>query len=444
SDIINKHFWSSVAYKNDKFYLSSIKMAAVLDPNNSEIQSIPLQHIQGETSKNKPGNFRKLISDQNKNLIFGGSFGVCKITSENKRVNITKDIPYDIHLGKDQKLWFCNGSGIKIFNPKNELIKTIKMEDGLNSNTVALLAEDQHGGMWANTSNGLNRIDKKDFSVLSFNKKDGLKSSYTNNLKCLDGHQVFFTNKENEEAQIISFINSNFESDPKKEIPIHFNSFSVKNKIYFKEHQLSDRLAIQLKPNEDFFSIHFSPIYFNSNHKLNYKYILEGFNEDWQTTDEQSAHYTNVPSGNYEFKLLVADEQGSWSANPKTIHIQIDPPLWKRWWFILMASLFTLSMIYAIYKYRIHNIEREANLKNQLLEVEMQALRSQMNPHFMFNSLNSIKHYILTNEKQKAAEYLTDFSTLIRAILENSKSSKIPLSKEIEALLLYISLEQLR
>ncbi|MEJ7680843.1 MAG: tetratricopeptide repeat protein [Segetibacter sp.] len=86
----------------------------------------------------------------------------------------------------------------------------------------------------------------------------------------------------------------------------------------------------------------------------------------------------------------------------------------------------------------------EAELKQQTTELEMQALRAQMNPHFIFNSLNSINRFILQNDKAKASEYLTKFSRLVRLILQNSATSLIPLESELESLRLYLELEAVR
>ena len=121
---------------------------------------------------------------------------------------------------------------------------------------------------------------------------------------------------------------------------------------------------------------------------------------------------------------------------------------WQTAWFIALIILLVSGTIGIVYWLNIRNIRKAAALKSdfnkKLAEVELQALRAQMNPHFMFNSLNSIKHFILTHEPLKASEYLTNFATLIRSILHNSREKLVPLAKEIEALLLYIELEQLR
>ena len=99
------------------------------------------------------------------------------------------------------------------------------------------------------------------------------------------------------------------------------------------------------------------------------------------------------------------------------------------------------------YNMELQKIESEkakAELQQQTTELEMQALRAQMNPHFIFNSLNSINRFILQNNRTQASEYLTKFSRLVRLILQNSQSPLIPLESELEALQLYLDLEAVR
>jgi LytS/YehU family sensor histidine kinase len=113
----------------------------------------------------------------------------------------------------------------------------------------------------------------------------------------------------------------------------------------------------------------------------------------------------------------------------------------------LFAFVIT-GIVYAIFKYRVtqvrRQIHRENEIKHRTAELEMQALRAQMNPHFIFNSLNSINLFILENNKLQASEYLSKFSRLVRLILNNSREAFIPLEQELEALELYLELESLR
>lgn len=128
------------------------------------------------------------------------------------------------------------------------------------------------------------------------------------------------------------------------------------------------------------------------------------------------------------------------------IHIP-ENQFWPAWiWGALGAII--MSIMVSLIRFGVHQIRREEQLKlafeKQLSKVEMGALRSQMNPHFIFNCLNSIDYYILKNETDKASDYLNRFSRLIRLILQNSRSNQVNLKDELEALKLYIEMETLR
>jgi tetratricopeptide (TPR) repeat protein len=118
----------------------------------------------------------------------------------------------------------------------------------------------------------------------------------------------------------------------------------------------------------------------------------------------------------------------------------------KKQMLFLIVSFLLLSLIAGLLYKQFSNrkILKEAELKSQLNEVTLSALRSQMNPHFIFNSLNSINSFVLNNNSIHASKYISDFSKLIRLILENSKTQKITVQKDIQTLELYIKMEQLR
>jgi LytS/YehU family sensor histidine kinase len=130
------------------------------------------------------------------------------------------------------------------------------------------------------------------------------------------------------------------------------------------------------------------------------------------------------------------------------IPISIASAWWMTWWFQLGVVLLVAGAIYWLYRYRIQQFRKKEKLKTQyekkLANVEMTALLAQMNPHFLFNSLNSIDSYIIRNESGKASEYLNNFARLMRLILQNSRSNYITLKDELEALDLYLQMESLR
>jgi LytS/YehU family sensor histidine kinase len=126
----------------------------------------------------------------------------------------------------------------------------------------------------------------------------------------------------------------------------------------------------------------------------------------------------------------------------------VKAPLWKRWWMIGLGLIVVSSAVYLLLRFRVQKVRREqewkSGLERQLLVLESKALRSQMNPHFIFNVMNSIQDFILKNDMKSAQKYLTKFARLVRMILDNSVQSEVLLDEELKANRLYIELEQQR
>jgi len=207
-----------------------------------------------------------------------------------------------------------------------------------------------------------------------------------------------------------------------------------------------DQLSLSHK--ERNFDVQFGTINFGNDGS--YQYRLEGIQDLWTDNGSNNiAHFTNIPPGNYEFQVrwMPAGYQRQ-EPNVASFTLQIRNPWWTTPWAKFLWLLLLGAIIAGTYKLRTNYIRREAKRKyefeKQVGEMELQLLRTQMNPHFMFNSLNAIKNYILKSEPRLASEYLSNFAHLIRMILQNSREKTISLEEELETLLLYIDLEQLR
>ncbi len=169
------------------------------------------------------------------------------------------------------------------------------------------------------------------------------------------------------------------------------------------------------------------------------QYILEGVDKEWfPAKSTQHIHYTNLSGNEYEFKV-----KGKYYS--QSIKFIVDLPFWQKWWFfpsIFLYVLFVLGAVYYIFfYYRLRQLLKTQSVRHEL---EIKALRAQMNPHFIFNCMNTIDAYILRKKFLEASDYLQKFSKLIRKILENSESQTISIEQEIQTLKLYIELEQER
>ncbi len=171
------------------------------------------------------------------------------------------------------------------------------------------------------------------------------------------------------------------------------------------------------------------------------EYCLWPFDTTWHKGT--IASFTNLPGGLYTFKTRIAGANGSFSSE-KSMLLKILPPFWKTAWFRLVASLILALTGYLLFRWRLHLQATRQNRSLQLAQSELKAIRSQMNPHFIFNCMTAIDGLIATGQNQKASAYLAKFSKLVRQVLQLSERQLISLSDELNTLTLYLHLEQLR
>ena len=137
-----------------------------------------------------------------------------------------------------------------------------------------------------------------------------------------------------------------------------------------------------------------------------------------------------------------------WNKKPATFTFTINIPFWKTWGFLIASAVLVISSFLFFIRLRIRKIKNNEKLKTELnkkiANIESQALRAQMNPHFIFNTLSSIQHYISNHNTDAALKYLSKFAKLMRKIMENSQHQMITVAEEINALNLYLELEVMR
>ncbi len=225
------------------------------------------------------------------------------------------------------------------------------------------------------------------------------------------------------------------------------NGFGQDNQIRLKLKVVADTTIkftdlkkIYLKNNQN--TLLFEIFTNNLSSNSDYYYKLEGLNENWVHLKNQDKFIvSNLLGGKYTLKV----KQGETSKSIESLSFEIAPLIWQNSWFLPLFYLFTIMIIsmigYLFSSYRTRTKLRTLALKHEL---EIKALRAQMNPHFIFNSMNTIDAYILRKRFVEASDCLQKFSKLIRQILENSENQTISIAQELETLKLYIELEQER
>jgi len=192
--------------------------------------------------------------------------------------------------------------------------------------------------------------------------------------------------------------------------------------------------------------IEFSSVDLCDSHLRQYSFKLEGWEDMWNyvTSSQKLANYPHLPGGDYIFKLRTTNEDGLNGVEKSLLKIHIETPFWKTTWFKTSGVFTFFLVVYFFLRYRLNHLLKEQSLKRELSEIQLVALRTQMNPHFIFNSLNAIQGLIIRSDVAKATQFTARFSKLIRKVLENSEQQLIPLSEEIETLELYLSTEAIR
>jgi hypothetical protein len=159
---------------------------------------------------------------------------------------------------------------------------------------------------------------------------------------------------------------------------------------------------------------------------------------------QRSISFSDLAPGAYHVRFRLFSANNRWPGQYKDLTLLVYPPFWKSWWFISLIALAFFTATTLLYRYRLARVREKLNLDKQVAEYEMKALHAQMNPHFIFNALNSIREMILRDDNRNASRYLSRFAHLIRLNLEHSKQTFISLQQNIDYLESYLEMEQLR
>lgn len=400
-------------------------------------------------------------------------------------------------IDKSDNCWIGSfvGGGLHLFDRKSGQFKTY-----LNGVSIADIVEDSDGKLWAGGVEGLFLYDKGLDSFMRFNDPAGLRQIV--NVKSIiedDNKNLWMVTEGslvvlNAKRDVVTMYDQHLGID--KELtyglsykdksgklyfsaasgyysidPRTFNTQSKPPQIVLSNFRLSNQLIlpgesnillqdialtnkITLRHNQNIFSIDFASVDFVDPNANRHLFMLQNYDRSWNVPGfDRRATYFNVPPGIYVFRVRAVNAYGKWSE--RSVTIEIIPAWWSRWWFHLAVLIALVAGIYFLIKWRLNEkfrlqMERSekekelSRLQHRTSQLEMHALRAQMNPHFLFNSLNSINRFILQNNSEQASGYLTKFSRLMRLILQNSQHEMIPLENELEALKLYLELEAVR
>lgn len=292
--------------------------------------------------------------------------------------------------------------GINVIK-NNKFIKLINQSEGINDIQFNDCSKDKNGNLWIANNDGLIFLDVKKLLV----NQIGQNSIQITNIK---------VNGLNYKA---NSVNLHWGSYTDNELKLNYNQNDIE--IFYNNYNL-----------------------FNADKNI-YRYKVVGLTNAWSEFDNLTKiQLRGIPNGRY--KLIIEGKNIGTGAvfQTKILYLLITPPFWKTSWFIMICIIVILLIGFISYKKRIQFLQAKSDIQKRMAETKMEALQSQMNPHFIFNAMNSIQNFIIKNNVDEALMYMTEFSKLIRQTLENSSQQKINLEKEIHYLRTYIHLENMR
>lgn len=355
---------------------------------------------------------------------------------------------FDIIQAEDGIFYIGSYSkGMVSFNPKTETFKTSKIKETPGVMYYAVVP-DNKGYLWASTSKGIVKYDLKTKDITNYDVRDGLQGDeFVPNafLRTKSGYVFFggyngFNYFKPEDIKV--------EKKIPQPIVTKLQTYSGKTYRYFRHAD-----TVHLTNNDNTFEISFATLNLLRNSMARYSCMLENYDTEWMTyeANHRYVYYDKLHPGTYVFKLRAANESNIWNQEPFELTIIIHPSWYQKTSFNLFVIFVLFSIIFLFIRQRRKIVlqKREHKRKINDLEVQMAQLKQktlqlQMNPHVIFNTLNSIQQYILEHDIENATIYLSSFSKLMRSILNNSNERYILLSEECEAVKLYLQLESMR
>jgi len=346
-----------------------------------------------------------------------------------------------IHEATDNNLWIASiGNGLFFLN--KDKVFTLKKKDGLSSDMINRILLMNDSTLCLATNKGVNVLnfnymkDSLVFSnIKSFTISDGLISNFINDIKYWKSEIWLATDNG------ICHFNPDYFKKKFAEIPVTIDKVIVNDSIC----DVGKKLV--LKHDENDLQINYLGISFKKeNEESFYRFRLQSEEElsNWFYTNEKSIRYNNMSPGNYTFEVAAKNKSNDWTSKPAKIAFEIRPHFINTLWFQILAFALVISTLGVLIYSQIKRLKLREYEKRKLQEAELNALRNQMNPHFVFNSLNSIQSFIFKNDIEKANHYLSKFSRLMRDSLQYTRLDFISLREEVDFIKNYLDLEAMR
>ncbi len=346
-------------------------------------------------------------------------------------------------VNSQNQLWIgTDGNGVLLVDISEPsapvILLQLKEKYGLSSDICHKIVIDTADNAWICTNKGLNQVtfetvqgEKPKLAIQKYTTLEGLPSNHIQDV-WIEKDTVWVASSSG-----MSFFNKNEKTSIVPPL-IHIRQVQ----IWYRDTLVQQRYNLEFDQNN--IKISYDGLSYKSQNNLRYQYKMLGVDKEWVVTDQNVIQYPTLASGGYVFRIYAIDKDNNRSLEYAQLQFYIAPHYSQQAWYRSLIALIVLCLLATASYFIIKYFKERSDLKRRLVESEQMALRAQMNPHFIFNSLNSIQYFITENDKKSANLYLYIFSELIRKVLDNSKKTSISLDDEIEYISLYLNIESMR
>ena len=395
-------------------------------------------------------------NDFDAHLAYASASGIGIILKNNKVLKIEENQIFRNVVVKDSMYWFGSAEqGILEIILRNEKVvskRWINKKTGLSSNNIYQLTLDIPF-LWIGTEKGLNQMNIETKLIKEFGYDEGFEGIETNvnaNCKDLEGNLWFGTT----DGLFLYRSGQSFNQRQNKPPKFYFSAIDVffkpiESTIYNEKYVLNQKLEFEHADNHLTFRI--KALHYAFQNKIQYKWMLLGEDKEWSPpTKNNTITYSSLAPGNYTIYAKASIDDHWEKIPPIQFNFTVLAPFWQKTWFKIAYITGIIILLIGIVLLIVNRQKKKNQIKiekveleKSVLELEQKALRLQMNPHFIFNVLNSIHNLIILNDSSKARYALSKFSKLMRQVLENSREKLISIEEELATIQEYIQLEKL-
>jgi len=471
----------------ERFIIGSKNYFFLVEEDRLEVTTNKLYELEHEEAEQDIGyfmNVKEIIKSEIDELVILDYSKIYKFNKSGKNFLLDKTVElsaicqfYDKEM---QQYFFVRKNEILVYNADLENIKTFSTEThpALFNDNIRYVNVHQKQ-LWIAYATGklinfdlkseqfqsYNLIGNKYINKLYFDEKDGLwilhemGVTYIPNVNNIDQDSILYLNantglNSNDITDILAVDDLVYITSQKGINIFNFNSITNRNRsnVNFKSlkingeiHDLEEKIFEHEQNN---ISILLESISYNLNRKSELHFKLIGSFDDWRKTELNEATFHALRPGKYEFIAKLLDKNTNHFSNEVAYAFEIKPVWWKTNGFKFLSALLFICLFILLDRIRTKRIKERTNyeiqIKKKFAMMRMRTLRAQLNPHFVYNALNSIQDYILDKDSLPALNYISMFSKLMRFYLVSSSESEIALDKELEHLKIYLELEKMR